>query len=641
MAATAESVASFQRRRTPLQSLQHFLHGNPAMVPVIILAVSVAGFGLVAGERFFSAFNLSLIIQQVTVIGFLAAAQTLIILTAGIDLSVGAIMMLSAVVMGKLAVSVGMPSALAIPLGFICGTACGFVNGLLVTRLRLPPFIVTLGTWNIFYALMIAYSGSQSIRGQDIDATAASLKFFGERVQIGGAVFTYGSFLMLATFVVLWFALNRTAWGRHVYAVGDDKEAADLSGILTDRLLLSVYAVAGLVCGLAAWGLDRARRLGQSAELRRGEPRFDHCRGHRRHVALRRARHHHGRAVRGAHRRRVQLRAEACRGGRHLAEVRHRLSHHPRGGHRPVDPEDLQLSASATSRPDASDRASAGFDTGKTPGSVTGPGTKNVMEARGLVKRYGRVTAIDEADFDLREGEILAVIGDNGAGKSSMIKAISGAVVPDAGTVRLDGREVSFRSPMEARARPASRRCTSSSRCPPRCPSPTTCSSAARSGTRGGLRGLLRMLDKKRMEELAREKLSELGLMTIQNIGQAVETLSGGQRQGVAVARAAAFGSRVIIMDEPTAALGVKESRRVLELILDVRSRGMPIVLISHNMPHVFEVADRVHVHRLGKRLCLLDPKDFTMNDAVAFMTGAAEPPPETLTPDSTRAVAA
>ncbi len=253
MAATADSVASFERRRTPLQSLQHFLHGNPAMVPVIILAFSVAGFGLVAGERFFSAFNLSLIIQQVTVIGFLAAAQTLIILTAGIDLSVGAIMMLSAVVMGKLAVSVGMPSALAIPLGFICGTACGFINGLLVTRLRLPPFIVTLGTWNIFYALMIAYSGSQSIRGQDIDATAASLKFFGERVQIGGAVFTYGSFLMLATFVVLWFALNRTAWGRHVYAVGDDKEAADLSGILTDRLLLSVYAVAGLICGLAAW----------------------------------------------------------------------------------------------------------------------------------------------------------------------------------------------------------------------------------------------------------------------------------------------------------------------------------------------------------------------------------------------------
>jgi fructose transport system ATP-binding protein len=135
------------------------------------------------------------------------------------------------------------------------------------------------------------------------------------------------------------------------------------------------------------------------------------------------------------------------------------------------------------------------------------------------------------------------------------------------------------------------------------------------------------MMDHKRMQDFARDKLSELGLMTIQNINQAVETLSGGQRQGVAVARAAAFGSKVIILDEPTAALGVKESRRVLELILDVRSRGIPIILISHNMPHVFEVADRIHVHRLGKRLCVIDPRDYTMSDAVAFMTGAKEAP--------------
>jgi fructose transport system ATP-binding protein len=140
---------------------------------------------------------------------------------------------------------------------------------------------------------------------------------------------------------------------------------------------------------------------------------------------------------------------------------------------------------------------------------------------------------------------------------------------------------------------------------------------------------VLRQLDHKAMDKFAREKLSELGLMTIQNINQAVETLSGGQRQGVAVARAAAFGSKVIILDEPTAALGVKESRRVLELILDVRSRGIPIILISHNMPHVFEVADRIHIHRLGKRLCVVDPKDYTMSDAVAFMTGAKEPPQE------------
>jgi fructose transport system ATP-binding protein len=133
------------------------------------------------------------------------------------------------------------------------------------------------------------------------------------------------------------------------------------------------------------------------------------------------------------------------------------------------------------------------------------------------------------------------------------------------------------------------------------------------------------------MEKRAREKLTELGLMTIQNIGQAVETLSGGQRQGVAVARAAAFGSKVVIMDEPTAALGVKESRRVLELILDVKRRGLPIVLISHNMPHVFEVADRIHIHRLGRRLCVVDPKQISMSDAVALMTGAMKPPEEAL----------
>jgi fructose transport system ATP-binding protein len=145
----------------------------------------------------------------------------------------------------------------------------------------------------------------------------------------------------------------------------------------------------------------------------------------------------------------------------------------------------------------------------------------------------------------------------------------------------------------------------------------------------GIMGSVFRMLDRSAMEKRARDKLSELGLMTIQNIGQAVETLSGGQRQGVAVARAAAFGSKVVIMDEPTAALGVKESRRVLELILDVKRRGLPIVLISHNMPHVFEVADRIHIHRLGKRLCIINPKDYSMSDAVAFMTGAKEPPVE------------
>lgn len=249
-----------------------------------------------------------------------------------------------------------------------------------------------------------------------------------------------------------------------------------------------------------------------------------------------------------------------------------------------------------------------------------------VLSARGLTKRYGRVVAIDNAVFDLMPGEILAVIGDNGAGKSSLIKALSGAIRPDGGEIRLDGQPVSFGSPIEAR------------RAGIETVYQTLALSPALSISDNMFLGreiysanifgrLFRQLDRQAMDDIARQKLSELGLMTIQNIQQPVETLSGGQRQGVAVARAAAFGSKVIIMDEPTAALGVKESRKVLDLILKVRSRGVPIVLISHNMPHVFEVADRIHIHRLGRRAAVISPKDHSMSDAVAIMTGALAPP--------------
>ncbi len=251
---------------------------------------------------------------------------------------------------------------------------------------------------------------------------------------------------------------------------------------------------------------------------------------------------------------------------------------------------------------------------------------KHLLQARGLVKRYGRVTALNSADFDLYPGEILAVIGDNGAGKSSLIKAISGAVTPDEGEIRLDGELVSFKSPMEAR-KAGIETVYQNLALSPALSIADNMFLGRELRKPGFLGDWLRMLDRPAMEKRAREKLSELGLMTIQNIGQAVETLSGGQRQGVAVARAAAFGSKVIILDEPTAALGVKESRRVLELILDVKRRGLPIVLISHNMPHVFEVADRIHIHRLGRRLTVIDPKEYTMSDAVAFMTGAKLPP--------------
>jgi fructose transport system ATP-binding protein len=248
-----------------------------------------------------------------------------------------------------------------------------------------------------------------------------------------------------------------------------------------------------------------------------------------------------------------------------------------------------------------------------------------LLKARGLVKRYGKVTALDNCDFDLMPGEILAVIGDNGAGKSSLIKALSGAVQPDDGKITLDGRPVAFSSPLDARSHGIE--CVYQTLAMSPALSITDNMFMGRELRKPGIRGRwFRQLDRPAMERFAREKLSELGLMTIQNINQTVETLSGGQRQGVAVARAAAFGSKVVILDEPTAALGVKESRRVLDLIRDVRDRGIPIILISHNMPHVFEIADRIHIHRLGRRLCVIRPQDHSMSDAVAYMTGAKVP---------------
>ncbi|RBP77995.1 sugar ABC transporter ATP-binding protein [Marinomonas rhizomae] len=247
-----------------------------------------------------------------------------------------------------------------------------------------------------------------------------------------------------------------------------------------------------------------------------------------------------------------------------------------------------------------------------------------VLQTKNLVKRYGSVTAIDHADFELYPGEILAVIGDNGAGKSSLIKALSGALIPDEGEIFLDGKPVSFSSPMEARALGIETVYQNLAVSPALNIADNLF--LGRELLKPGILGsVFRMLDKKEMEKRARNKMAELGLMTIQNISQAVESLSGGQRQGVAVARSALFGSKVVIMDEPTAALGVKESRRVLNLIKEVRDRGLPIILISHNMPHVFEVADRIHIHRLGKRAATVTPQTHTMSDAVAIMTGAME----------------
>ena len=247
-----------------------------------------------------------------------------------------------------------------------------------------------------------------------------------------------------------------------------------------------------------------------------------------------------------------------------------------------------------------------------------------VMQAKGLVKRYGQVTAIDGADFELRAGEILAVIGDNGAGKSSLIKCLSGATIPDEGEIWLDGAAIHFKSPMDARRAGIETVYQDLAVAP----AMTIAENLflGRELRRPGWRGqVLRMLDKKRMLEESIARMQELKV-GIRSMTQAVETLSGGQRQCVAVGRAAAFAQHVVIMDEPTAALGVKEGNMVLELIRRVRDKGLPVVLISHNMPHVFEIADRIHVARLGKRCAVLNPKKISMSDAVAVMTGAMAP---------------
>jgi fructose transport system ATP-binding protein len=243
-----------------------------------------------------------------------------------------------------------------------------------------------------------------------------------------------------------------------------------------------------------------------------------------------------------------------------------------------------------------------------------------VLEGRGIVKRFGHVVALDGADFELYPGEIAAIIGDNGAGKSTLIKTLSGALHPDEGEIRLDGSPVHFRSPRDAR------KVGIETVYQELAVAPALDISAniflGRERRRGGPLGALRMLDKGAMRRHAAKHLAELQIR-VGSIAQSVETLSGGQRQGVAVARAASWAQRVVIMDEPTAALGVKETRQVLDLIKRVRERGLPVILISHDMPHVFELADRIHIVRLGRRVAVVTPRTHTMPEAVAIMTGA------------------
>ena len=251
-----------------------------------------------------------------------------------------------------------------------------------------------------------------------------------------------------------------------------------------------------------------------------------------------------------------------------------------------------------------------------------------ILQATGLVKRFGRVTALNGSDLELHAGEVLGIIGDNGAGKSSLIKCLSGAMLPDEGTMALDNEPLQCKRPQDAQEAGIETVYQSLAVAPAL--DIATNMFLGREKRRPGVLGsIFRMVDKQGMRRDAKQALDDLGIGTLQDITQAVETLSGGQRQAVAVARAAAFGSKVVILDEPTAALGVRESGQVLSLIRDLRDRGLPVILISHNMPHVFDVADRIHIQRLGRRVAVVTPKSHTMNDAVAIMTGAAEPAPE------------
>lgn len=260
-----------------------------------------------------------------------------------------------------------------------------------------------------------------------------------------------------------------------------------------------------------------------------------------------------------------------------------------------------------------------------TPASAAAPAETRtpILQARRLVKTFGRVVGLDGVSLELYPGEVLAVIGDNGAGKSTLIKCLTGAYVPDEGQLFLDGQPVHFKRPQDARAA-GIETVYQNLAVSPALDVASNLFLGREVRKKGILGSVFRVVDQKGMRQQAKEQLAALGISTLQDVTVPVENLSGGQRQAVAVARAAAFGSKVVVLDEPTAALGVRESNQVLELVKRLRDQGIPVILISHNMPHVFEVADRIHIQRLGKRAATITPESHSMTDAVAIMTGAS-----------------
>jgi fructose transport system permease protein len=235
-----------------VKRIQRILNNQPIIGSLTVLALAVAFFAVVAGKNFYQPFNLSLMLQQVQVVGILALAQSIVVLTAGIDLSVGYVMLFSSIVMGRLAVITGLPPVLALFIGVVAGGLCGLFNGFFIARIKLPPFIVTLASWYLVQSLLLSYSKSETIRNSDLPST---LLFLGRSVKIGGANVTYGVLLMIYLYGVVWYALKFTAWGRHIYATGDSPDAAQLTGVRTTRVLASAYAVAGAIAGIAGWVL--------------------------------------------------------------------------------------------------------------------------------------------------------------------------------------------------------------------------------------------------------------------------------------------------------------------------------------------------------------------------------------------------
>ena len=250
----SEKVAEFHEETSLLKKIQHWLHQTPSAVPMIVLVASVIVFALLS-DNFFKATTMSTILQQIAIVGIIGCAQTIVILTAGIDLSVGAIAVFSSVLMGQLSFRFGIPAPLAILIGLALGTAMGALNGVLISRLKLPPFIVTLGTWQIYLSANYIFSRNETIRSQDVAENAASLQFWGNSIQPGGVKVLYAVFLLIALVAIMAYVLRHTAWGRHVYALGDDAEAAKLAGVQTSRITIQVYALAGFFCAIAGLSL--------------------------------------------------------------------------------------------------------------------------------------------------------------------------------------------------------------------------------------------------------------------------------------------------------------------------------------------------------------------------------------------------